>query len=223
MKKSSFVAMLMGTVSVVLFALGMCMALIPEWGAFRPGIVSGCVGLLLGLTTVIVWRMMEHKGAYPFFGQKRFCRCSRCGWRIGIGNWYVFLHGLGQNGARHRHWIDRHCRFALLDSVDKRFASMNVSYCRENRENKSWKTTHSRAAVQSDIFRFYRSAHQHFVRFLSWYVGLDESVPLVRCNGGVLCRFRCDALFCCSMRMEGKICVILKMQSILWSSCVAVC
>ena len=66
MKKSSFVAMLMGTVSVVLFALGMCMALIPEWGAFRPGIVSGCVGLLLGLTTVIVWRKMEHKAPIRF-------------------------------------------------------------------------------------------------------------------------------------------------------------
>ena len=66
MKKSSFVAMLMGTVSVVLFALGMCMALIPEWGAFRPGIVSGCVGLLLGLTTVIVWRKMEHKASIRF-------------------------------------------------------------------------------------------------------------------------------------------------------------
>ena len=33
MKKSSFVAMVLGTVSVVLFALGMCMALIPESAA----------------------------------------------------------------------------------------------------------------------------------------------------------------------------------------------
>ena len=66
MKKNSFVAMLMGTVSVVLFALGMCMALIPEWGAFRPGIICGCVGLLLGLITVIVWRKMEHKAPIRF-------------------------------------------------------------------------------------------------------------------------------------------------------------
>lgn len=72
MKKSSFVAMLMGTVSVVLFALGMCMALIPEWGAFRPGIVSGCVGLLLGLTTVIVWRKMEHKVPIRFSAKTVF-------------------------------------------------------------------------------------------------------------------------------------------------------
>lgn len=61
MKKSSFVAMVLGTVSVVLFALGMCMALIPEWNAFQPGIIFGCVGLLLGLVTLAVWRKMEHK------------------------------------------------------------------------------------------------------------------------------------------------------------------
>ena len=61
MKKSSFVAMVLGTVSVVLFALGMCMALIPEWNAFQLGIIFGCVGLLLGLVTLAVWRKMEHK------------------------------------------------------------------------------------------------------------------------------------------------------------------
>ncbi len=72
MKKSSFVAMLMGTVSVVLFALGMCMALIPEWGAFQPGIVFGCVGLLLGLITVIVWRKMEHKVPIRFSAKTVF-------------------------------------------------------------------------------------------------------------------------------------------------------
>ena len=61
MKKSNFVAMLLGTVSGLLFALGMCMALIQEWDAFRPGVVFGCVGILLGLVTVIAWRKMEHK------------------------------------------------------------------------------------------------------------------------------------------------------------------
>ena len=61
MKKSSFVAMMLGTVSGVLFALGMCMALIPEWDAFKPGVVFGLVGILLGLVTLVVWRKMEHK------------------------------------------------------------------------------------------------------------------------------------------------------------------
>lgn len=61
MKKSSFVAMLLGTVSGMLFALGMCMALISDWNAFGPGVVLGCAGVVLGLVTVAIWRHMEHK------------------------------------------------------------------------------------------------------------------------------------------------------------------
>lgn len=66
MKKSSFVAMILGTVSGVLFALGMCMALLPEWDAFKEGIIFGVVGLVLGLITVLVWRKMEHKAPIKF-------------------------------------------------------------------------------------------------------------------------------------------------------------
>lgn len=69
MKKSSFVALVLGTVSGTLFALGMCMALIPEWGAFRPGVVFGCAGLLLGLVTLIAWRRMEHKAPVHVSGK----------------------------------------------------------------------------------------------------------------------------------------------------------
>lgn len=69
MKKSSFVAMMLGTVSGVLFALGMCMALLPEWNAFKPGIVFGAVGIILGLITVIVWRKMEHKAPIKLNGK----------------------------------------------------------------------------------------------------------------------------------------------------------
>lgn len=61
MKKSSFVALLLGTVSGMFFALGMCMAMIPEWNSFRLGVVLGCAGLVLGLVTILVWRKMEHK------------------------------------------------------------------------------------------------------------------------------------------------------------------
>lgn len=61
MNKSSFIALVLGTISGVLFALGMCMALLPEWNAFKPGIIFGCVGIVLGLITVIIWRRMENK------------------------------------------------------------------------------------------------------------------------------------------------------------------
>ncbi|MBQ7284111.1 MAG: hypothetical protein IJW74_04580 [Oscillospiraceae bacterium] len=61
MKKSSFVALVMGTVSTMLFGIGMCMALLAEWNAFKQGIAVGAAGLVLGLVTVAVWRKMENK------------------------------------------------------------------------------------------------------------------------------------------------------------------
>lgn len=69
MKKSSFAALVLGTVSAVLFALGMCMALIPEWNAFLPGVIFSCFGLLLAIVTVIVWRKMEHKAPIHVSGK----------------------------------------------------------------------------------------------------------------------------------------------------------
>lgn len=69
MKKSSFVTMILGTASGMLFVLGMCMALIAEWNAFQPGIIFSCVGLLLGFITLIVWRRMAHKEPVHFSGK----------------------------------------------------------------------------------------------------------------------------------------------------------
>jgi len=69
MKKSNFVALVLGTLSGVFFALGMCMALLPEWGMRTQGIVSGVIGLLLMLVTVIVWRRMEKKAPIKLSGK----------------------------------------------------------------------------------------------------------------------------------------------------------
>lgn len=69
MKKSSFVALVLGTVSGVLFALGMCMALLPEWDAFTEGVIFGTVGVVLGLITVFVWRKMEKKPSIKLSGK----------------------------------------------------------------------------------------------------------------------------------------------------------
>ena len=61
MKKSNFVAMILGTIGGVLFALGMCMALIPEWNAFKQGVIMGILGIIILLIMVLVWRKMEGK------------------------------------------------------------------------------------------------------------------------------------------------------------------
>ena len=59
MKKSTFTAMILGTIGGILFALGMCMALIPEWDAFRPGVAMGVIGAAVLLIMVLVWRKIE--------------------------------------------------------------------------------------------------------------------------------------------------------------------
>lgn len=69
MKKSSFVAMILGTVSTVLFSFGMCMALLPEWDSFNEGIVFGAIGLFLGLITLLIWRKMENKAPIKINGK----------------------------------------------------------------------------------------------------------------------------------------------------------
>ena len=69
MKKSSFTALLLGTLSGVLFAIGMCMALIAEWNAFTPGVVLGCTSVVLGIATMLIWRKMEHKAPCHLSGR----------------------------------------------------------------------------------------------------------------------------------------------------------
>ena len=61
MKKSNFVALILGTIGIVFFALGMCMALLPEWGMFNQGIVCGAIGLVVLLATLLIWRKLEGK------------------------------------------------------------------------------------------------------------------------------------------------------------------
>lgn len=69
MKKSNFTALILGTIGMVFFALGMCMVLIEEWGMFRQGIVSGVIGLVVLLLTLIVWRKMEGKAPIKLSGK----------------------------------------------------------------------------------------------------------------------------------------------------------
>lgn len=64
MSKKNFVSLILGTVGGILFALGMCMAMIPEWNAFTQGIVVGCVGVVVLLVMLMVRRKMEGKSVF---------------------------------------------------------------------------------------------------------------------------------------------------------------
>ena len=61
--------MILGTIGGILFALGMCMALIPEWNAFNQGIVMGVIGAVVLLVMVLVWRKMENKNPIKLSGK----------------------------------------------------------------------------------------------------------------------------------------------------------
>ena len=61
MKKSTFVAMILGTIGGILFALGMCMALINTRSSANQGVVMGVIGAVVLLIMVLVWRKMENK------------------------------------------------------------------------------------------------------------------------------------------------------------------
>lgn len=63
MKKENFVSMILGTIGVIFFAIGMCMCMIEEWNAFQQGIIVGGVGLVILIIMLIVRRKMQGKPA----------------------------------------------------------------------------------------------------------------------------------------------------------------
>ena len=63
MKKENFATLILSTVGGILFALGMCMALLPQWDTMTPGVVLGAAGALILLAMVPVRRRMEGKPA----------------------------------------------------------------------------------------------------------------------------------------------------------------
>ena len=69
MKKENFVALILGTIGGILFAIGMCMCLLPEWNAFTQGVVISAVGAVVLLVMLIVRRKMEGKPAIKITGK----------------------------------------------------------------------------------------------------------------------------------------------------------
>lgn len=61
MSKKNFITLILSTIGGILFALGMCMALIPEWGAFTQGIIIGVIGAVILIAMVITRRIMSGK------------------------------------------------------------------------------------------------------------------------------------------------------------------
>lgn len=69
MKKSTFIAMILGTIGGIFFALGICMVLIPEWNASEQGVIMGVIGMLVLLVMTAVWRKMKNKAPIKVSGK----------------------------------------------------------------------------------------------------------------------------------------------------------
>ena len=54
MKKSAFINLVIGVIGGLLFSVGMCMCLLPEWGVFSQGVVIAAVGAVILLALAIV-------------------------------------------------------------------------------------------------------------------------------------------------------------------------
>lgn len=72
MSKKNFISLILGTIGGILFALGMCMALLPEWNAFTQGIVVGCIGVAVLLAMVIARRKMDGKPVFVKLSGKTY-------------------------------------------------------------------------------------------------------------------------------------------------------
>lgn len=59
MKKDTLLEIILGTIGGLVFAIGMCMTLIPEWDLITVGIVVSIVGVIILLCIIPVYRK-EH-------------------------------------------------------------------------------------------------------------------------------------------------------------------
>ena len=63
MEKKNFITLVLGTVGGLIFSLGMCMCLLPEWNMFNIGVGCAAVGFIVIVATIIAFRKMS--GAAP--------------------------------------------------------------------------------------------------------------------------------------------------------------
>lgn len=64
MTKKNFITLILSVIGGILFAVGMCMCLLPEWNAFSQGVVVAVIGLAVLLAMVIVRRKMSGKPVF---------------------------------------------------------------------------------------------------------------------------------------------------------------
>ena len=63
MKKETLLEIILGTIGGLIFAIGMCMCLLPEWNMFKAGVITTIVGFIILLCIIPVYRAAHPKKA----------------------------------------------------------------------------------------------------------------------------------------------------------------
>lgn len=61
MKKDTLLEIVLGTIGGLVFAIGMCMCLIPEWNLFKAGCVVAAIGFIILLCIIPIYRKSHPK------------------------------------------------------------------------------------------------------------------------------------------------------------------
>ena len=83
MKKETLLEIILGTIGGLIFAIGMCMCLLPEWNMFKVGVITTIIGFVILLCIIPVY-----KAAHP----KKAKTPKQINWRI-VLTWTVGVIG----------------------------------------------------------------------------------------------------------------------------------
>ena len=61
MKKETLLQIILGTIGGLVFAIGMCMCLIPEWNLFTGGVITSAVGIVILLCIIPIYKKDKPK------------------------------------------------------------------------------------------------------------------------------------------------------------------
>ena len=63
MKKETLLEIILGTIGGLVFAIGMCMCLLPEWNMFTAGVITTIIGFVILLCIIPVYKSAHPKKA----------------------------------------------------------------------------------------------------------------------------------------------------------------
>ena len=61
MKKETLLEIILGTIGGLVFAIGMCMCLLPEWNMFTAGVITTIIGFVILLCIIPVYKSSHPK------------------------------------------------------------------------------------------------------------------------------------------------------------------